>query len=133
MLAIVCGCEKFNQYIYGNKVTVETDHKPLVSISQKPIHSTPKRLQRMLLRLQRYELHITYKKGGELYLADALPRAYPEDSVPSSIPQPEFCHVLQQLELAEHLPISTKQLKQIQEATIADHNLQVLQETILTS
>ena len=33
MLAIVCGCEKFDQYIYGNKVTVETDHKPLVSIS----------------------------------------------------------------------------------------------------
>ena len=67
-----------------------------------------------------------------MYLADALSRAYPEDSVPSSIPQPEFCHVLEQLELAEHLPISTKRLKQIQEATIADHNLQVLQETILT-
>ena len=49
MLAIVCGCEKFDQYIYRNKVTVETDHKPLVSISQKPSHSTPKRLQRMLL------------------------------------------------------------------------------------
>ena len=67
-----------------------------------------------------------------MYLADALSRAYPEDSVSLSIPQPEFCHVLEQLELVEHLPISTKRLKQIQEATIADLNLQVLQETILT-
>ena len=40
--------------------------------------------------------------------------------------------VLSCIELAEHLPISTKRLKQIQEAAIADHNLQVLQETILT-
>ena len=36
MLAIFCGYEKFDQFIYGHKITVETDHKPLVSISQKP-------------------------------------------------------------------------------------------------
>jgi len=42
MLAIVSGCKKFDQYIYGHKVTIETDHKPLVSISQKPIHNAPK-------------------------------------------------------------------------------------------
>ena len=29
MLAIVCGYEKFDQYVYGHKVTVENDHKPL--------------------------------------------------------------------------------------------------------
>ena len=55
MLAIVCGCEKFDQYIYGHKVTIETDHKPLVSISQKLIQHAPKRLQRMLLCMQRYD------------------------------------------------------------------------------
>ena len=27
MLAIVCGCEKFDQFIYGHHITVETDHK----------------------------------------------------------------------------------------------------------
>ena len=45
MLAIVAGCEKFEQYIYGNKTCVETDHKPLVSITKKPIHWAPERLQ----------------------------------------------------------------------------------------
>lgn len=132
MLAIVCGCEKFDQFVYGHKVTVETDHKPLVSISQKPIHSAPKRLQRMLLRMQRYDLQIMYKKGSEMYLADALSRAYPEHSIPLSVPQSEFCHAMEVLELAEYLPISTKRLQQIQEATSTDHSLLVLKEQILS-
>ena len=100
-------------HVYGHRVTVETDHKPLVSISQKPIHTAPKRLQRMLLRLQRYDLHITYKKGLEMFLAVALSRAYPKNSVPLTAPQSEFCHAMEELELAEHLPISSIHLKQI--------------------
>ena len=62
MLAIVCRCEKFDQYLHGHKVTMETDHKPPVSISQKSIQSTPRRLQQMILRLQRYNVHITSQK-----------------------------------------------------------------------
>jgi hypothetical protein len=31
-LAIVYGCEKFHQYIFGRKTKVETDHKPLQAI-----------------------------------------------------------------------------------------------------
>ena len=50
------GYEKFDQYIYGRKVFVETDHKPLVSITKKPVYSAPKRLQKMLLRLQKIYL-----------------------------------------------------------------------------
>jgi len=76
MLAIVGDCEKFDQYIYGHHVVIETDHKPLISIYTKPIHNAPKRLERMLSCLQRYDLVITYKKGKEMYLADALSRAY---------------------------------------------------------
>ena len=41
MLAIVCGYEKFDQYVYGHKVTVENDHKPLSEyISKTHSHST---------------------------------------------------------------------------------------------
>ena len=132
MLAIVCGCEKFDQFIYGHKITVETDHKPLVSISQKPIHNAPKRLQRMLLHMQRYDFVITYKKGSEMYLADALSRAYPDFPVPQSPLQSEFCHTMEMLDLAEHLPISPKRLNQIQEATGKDRALQALKEYIMT-
>lgn len=76
MLAIVYGCTKFHQYIYGHKlVTVESDHKPLESIFKKPLNETPVRLQRMLLRLQKYVLKICYVPGRLMFIADTLSRA----------------------------------------------------------
>ena len=51
-LAIVCGRSKFSQYITRReKITVETDHKPLQPIFKKSLLDAPSRLQRMLLRL----------------------------------------------------------------------------------
>ena len=56
-MAIVYACEKFDQYILGrDAIRVETDHKPLIPIFKKPLLSALKRLQRMLLRLQKYHL-----------------------------------------------------------------------------
>ena len=63
LLAIVYACDHFDAYIYGrDTVHVETDHKPLESIMLKPLNSAPKRLQRMLLKLQKYNLQVKYKK-----------------------------------------------------------------------
>ena len=42
MLAIVFGMEKFKTYLYGRKVLVESDHKPLESILKKSILNAPK-------------------------------------------------------------------------------------------
>ena len=54
MLAIVHGCKRFHQYLYGRRTTVESDHRPLEAIMKKPLSSAPKRLQSMILELQRY-------------------------------------------------------------------------------
>ena len=51
LLAIVFGVERFHQYTYGRKVTVDSDHKPLEMISRKHLASAPRRLQKMLMRL----------------------------------------------------------------------------------
>ncbi|XP_063370221.1 uncharacterized protein LOC134658469 [Cydia amplana] len=93
LLACVYACEKFYCYIYGRTdVTVETDHKPLVSIIKKPIASAPARLQRMLLRLQPYTFELMYKPGKYLYVADALSRAVaPADS--SAAPEEPLDHL----------------------------------------
>ena len=80
LLAAVFACRKFHDFIYGHRVTIQTDHKPLVTIVKKPLHAAPERLQRMLLQLQRYDLQFVYKKGKELFLADTLSRAYPDNS-----------------------------------------------------
>ena len=76
LLAIVFGMEKFETYLYGRKVLVETDHKPLEVIFKKILLSAPKKLQHMLLRLQRYEFEVTYNRVTLLFMADTLSRAY---------------------------------------------------------
>lgn len=74
LLGIVYGCEKFEQYILGKRSTIETDHKPLIDIFKKPLYQCPLRLQRMLIRLQRYDIQLKYVPGKEMYIADALSR-----------------------------------------------------------
>ncbi|CAB4039172.1 Hypothetical predicted protein [Paramuricea clavata] len=76
LLAAVFACTKFYDFTYGNKVAIETDHKPLITIVKKPLHVAPARLQRMLLQLQRYDLEFVYKRGSDLFVADTLSRAY---------------------------------------------------------
>ena len=63
LLAVVFGMEKLDVYTYGRFVEIESDHKPLQSIMKKPLVEAPKRLQRMLLRLQRYLFDLQYKRG----------------------------------------------------------------------
>ena len=73
LLAIEFACDRFDAYIYGrNEVHVESDHQPLEMIMQKPLSRAPKRLQRMLLQLQKYSLKVRYKKGSLMHLADTL-------------------------------------------------------------
>lgn len=62
MLFIVHACKKYHQYIYGRRdITIETDHKPLVSIYDRPLTCAPARLQRMLIMLQPYTFKLEYK------------------------------------------------------------------------
>ena len=69
LLAIVFACEKFDAYIYDrHSVRVQTDHKPLKSIFRKELCVAPKRLQRMLLRLQKYDLDVTYLRGEKILI-----------------------------------------------------------------
>ena len=51
---------------------MESDHKPLEMIQLKDLNVAPKRLQRMLLELQRYKITSKYRPGKEMQLADAM-------------------------------------------------------------
>ena len=75
-LAICNAFGKFDHWLYGKSdIEVHTDHQPLETICKKPLHKAPARLQKMLMRLQRYRFTIKYKKGTSLHLADTLSRA----------------------------------------------------------
>ena len=131
-LSIVFGCERFRQYLLGRStIYVESDHKPLEVIFKKPLLSAPKRLQRMLLRLQHYNLDVNYKKGSEMYIADFLSRASLPHSHDKTNDYDIFSLELENMNFAEFLRISDTRLQQIQKLTCSDCQLQTLKTTIL--
>ena len=71
--AVVFSMVRFDTYIYSKEVTVQSDHRPLMAIVKKSLTSAPRRLQRMLLRLQRYNYTIVYVPGSQMVIADSCP------------------------------------------------------------
>ena len=74
MLGIVFGLERFHHYAYGRHLRIETDHKPLESITRKHLTSASPRLMRMLLRIQKYDFTVKYVPGNDIPIADGLSR-----------------------------------------------------------
>ena len=115
LLAIVYACERFHQYIYGRTVQIKSDHKPLESIFQKPLYQSPLRLQRMLLKLQRYDLNVTYKKDTQLHIADTLSHACLNNKEQETELEDLIVHVT--------IPFSAEKAEQFKGATLADPTL----------
>ena len=65
---------RFNHYVFGKQVVIETDHKPLESIWKKSIPSASPRLQRLLLKMAKYNVEMRYIQGKTNVIADALSR-----------------------------------------------------------
>ena len=80
LLAILFALQRFHTYVYARRVTIVSDHKPLLSIVSKCLTSAPRRLQRMLLKLQRYDFELVYAPGAKIVVADTLSRAFPPNS-----------------------------------------------------
>lgn len=123
LLAVVFACSKFNDYIYGKPVTIETDHQPLVTILKKPIHTAPARLQRMMLRLQKYDITLVYKCGKQMFLADTLSRAPRSSTVQQAEEEDNF-------DVMTVNYISSSRLEELERHTAEDMTLQTLSTTI---
>lgn len=76
LLSIVVACEKFHYIIYGRDFIVQTDHKPLISIISKNLDQVSMRLQRLLLKLLKYNIKLEYIPGSKMYIADTLSRSF---------------------------------------------------------
>ena len=115
MLAIVFGCNKFHDYIYGMPVIeIETDHKPLESILRKPLYQAPSRLQKMIMSIQKYPINLVYRPGKQLVIADTLSRAYTLDPTDTSTSF-EF-----EVNTLATIPISDSKLHLLQAETQSD-------------
>ena len=85
-------------------VHVKTDHQPLEGNFKKDLGSALKRLQRILSRLQRYNLDGKYQKGSLMVVSDHQSRASRTDRA---------------------------QLKEFKERTASNDKLQILISTVL--
>ena len=75
-LAATWACEQFSDYVLGLQFTLETDHKPLVPIlGAKDLANMPLRIQRLRMRLMKFDYLIQYVAGKLQVIADALSRA----------------------------------------------------------
>ena len=139
-LAIVFACERFNQYIHGRDQTVvQTDHRPLVPIFSKPIYNAPKRLQRMLLRLQKYTLMVVYCPGKEMFIADMLSGAYLHEEPSKNkrdyqmfqlTEEAQVYKEIEEIDPAKHVRLSAKGIVDLRKATIQDDTLSELAKVI---
>lgn len=117
---MIYGLEKFLQYTFGLLVIVHSDHKPLESFVKKSLFKAPKRLQRMLLRMQKYDVQLVHRKGTQMELADTLSRAYLQEEVTP------FELGLESINMAQYLPISAAHLEDVRVHAKDDPDLQTL-------
>ena len=125
MLAIVYALEKFNQFPYGRHVTIYSDHKPLEAVLKKLLAHAPRRLQGMIMRLQKYDFDVHYERGKNMHIADLLSRAY----LPNT--DHEEAKEFEHANMASFLPISDQRLQEIRRDTDKDKTLQILKSVIL--
>ena len=125
LLAIVFACERFHQFVYGNDIVVQSDHKPLEAIMTKPLSQTPPRIQRLLIRLQKYNLTVQFVPGKLMFIADTLSRAYLTETVEDQQDLNEDIEVMVHSFIQE-IPASAERLTQLKEETARDETLQAL-------
>ena len=113
MAAIVFGATKFHEYIYAKgPIHVESDHRPLENLFKKPLSQTPPRMQRMMLKVQKHELRVHYKKGTDLYIADTLSKACISQN------DDYICDYDYSVFSIETLPVSQAKLSEFREETL---------------
>ena len=127
-LAIVFGVRKFHQYLYGNKFTLLTDHRPLTSILS-PVKSTPSmaaaRMQRWALLLSAHEYTIQYRKGALHANADGLSRLPLSHTHKEKLGAVEVFYTSQ----LDTLPVSNTEIKR---DTLSDPTLSRVREIVST-
>ena len=95
---------------------------------KKPIGNATARVQRMMLKLQRYTINLVYVPRKHLHVADALSRAYIDDDAD--------CGFIDDIEVMVHsvtqnFPGSSERLEQIRSATADDATLQRLYQVMM--
>lgn len=124
------GLEKFYKFIYGQKVLVYTDHKPLLGVIKNgnTTFAVTTRVQRYLLSLNIFDFDVHYRPGKFNAIADFPPRFPNKDTLLTG----------EDAEEAERVSIincvhdgTTLNIERIREETVKDPLLSKLCEALL--
>ena len=122
LLTICFSFKKFHNLVYGRKVTVRTDHKPLINLINKPIQKISSRLLKMVMFLFKYDFTLTYVPGTKLFIADPLSRDVKNNT--NHIEKFDFEKIKEIHEVTvRSLPLSPKKLQEFKDATNDDEVL----------
>lgn len=91
-LALVSAVQKFRHYLQFSKFTVETDHRPLLSV--KNFKNKNRRLERWSLSLADFDFDVVYKKGKLHIDVDAISRIPRLSETESSEPNEQHLRAL---------------------------------------
>ena len=128
-LAVLFGSGRFHQFVCESEVTIISDHKPLESIMKKPLSKAPARLQRMPLRLQRYNINLLYKPGRDMIFADTLSRAHLKEDGEETNKE----EINAQIHMICSNTVSDEETRKIQEMTPKDDVLHRLLKIFITN
>jgi len=129
-LASTWACEKFSIYLEGMpQFELRTDHRPLIELlASKPIQDVNPRIQRMRMRLARFNFNVVHVPGKYRYTADCLSRA--KGAEPFQIEQDileEEIDTRTVNAILTSLPMTDRRLREIREAHETD---EITQEVI---
>lgn len=74
LLALVHGCERHHYFLFGQRFRILTDHRPLLGLLKKPLDELSPRIQRLAIRLLRYQFQLEYVPGKHHVIPDTLSR-----------------------------------------------------------
>lgn len=130
-LAAAWGCEHFNLFnLYGHPFTLVTDNTPLKQIWDNPRSKPPVRIERWIMRLQKYDFVLVHCPGPS-NPADYMSR-HPAESGTKKVPIASSTAEDYVNYLTLNAVPKAMTLIEIQEATLVDPTLQAAVDCIQT-
>ena len=112
-LAATWASERLSEYVQGLQYTIETDHKPLVTLlMSKELSKLPPRILRFRLRLARFNPEVVHVSGKSQITADTLSRAPASDPSVADIYFHEEVQAMKQ-QVFDSLPASSRKISEI--------------------